>query len=227
MGRRPRHRHRRAHRRADQVEGLRAEGPHDRGELLELERQRWRPRGRRRQSASGPVVTHESTPLRQRLVVRPLRRQLPAQLQMGEPTHHVDQRSTRADRGERHDGAVSRHHPTDPLLHGAIVAPHASLALHRRRATLGPMTDPRSGRMARDFGRLAGTWTGSNGFRLMPTDDLYDAPATAALSTAAGGHDLVVSYTWAHPVDGPQDGVLVVGSPEDEQKVVTAAWGDS
>jgi hypothetical protein len=81
--------------------------------------------------------------------------------------------------------------------------------------------------MATDFGRLAGTWTGSNGFRLMPTDELYDAPATAELSTAAGGHDLVLTYTWAHPADGPQDGVLVVGSPDDEQRVVTAAWGDS
>ena len=81
--------------------------------------------------------------------------------------------------------------------------------------------------MATDFGRLAGTWTGSNGFRLMPTDELYDAPATAELSTAADGHDLVVTYTWAHPADGPQDGVLVVGSPDDEQRVVTAAWGDS
>jgi hypothetical protein len=81
--------------------------------------------------------------------------------------------------------------------------------------------------MGAAFGRLAGGWSGSNGFRLMPTDDLYDGPATAELSTAAGGHDLVLTYTWVHPVDGPQDGVLVVGSPEDEQQVLTAAWGDS
>lgn len=83
-----------------------------------------------------------------------------------------------------------------------------------------------SGEMATSFGRLAGTWTGSNGFRLMPTDELYDAPATADVSTAADGHDLVLTYTWAHPADGPQDGVLVAGSA-DERQVVTAAWGDS
>jgi hypothetical protein len=81
--------------------------------------------------------------------------------------------------------------------------------------------------MATTLGRLAGTWRGSNGFRLMPPDELYEAPATAELATVAGGHDLVLSYTWAHPADGPQDGVLVVASPEDERQVVTAVWGDS
>jgi hypothetical protein len=61
--------------------------------------------------------------------------------------------------------------------------------------------------------RFAGAWTGTNGFRLMPTDELYVAPASAAAATAAGGHDLVLTYTWVHPVDGAQDGVLLVGSP--------------
>jgi hypothetical protein len=81
--------------------------------------------------------------------------------------------------------------------------------------------------MATTFGQLAGSWRGSNGFRLMPTDELSEAPATAQLSIAAGGHDVVLTYTWAHPDDGPQDGVLLVGSPDDETEVVTAAWGDS
>jgi hypothetical protein len=81
--------------------------------------------------------------------------------------------------------------------------------------------------MATRFGRLAGTWQGSNGFRLMPTDELYEAPAAAELSTPAGGHDLVLTYGWTHPDDGSQDGVLMVGSPDDEGQVVTAAWGDS
>jgi hypothetical protein len=76
------------------------------------------------------------------------------------------------------------------------------------------------------FGRFAGTWRGSNGFRLMPTDELYEAAATAELAVAAAGHDLVLTYTWVHPADGPQDGVLMVGSPDDDRHV-TAAWGDS
>ncbi len=77
------------------------------------------------------------------------------------------------------------------------------------------------------LGRWVGSWRGTNGFRLMPTDDFHEAPATGQLATAAGGHDLLLTYTWAHPVDGPQDGVLLVGSPEPGQQGVTAAWGDS
>jgi hypothetical protein len=60
----------------------------------------------------------------------------------------------------------------------------------------------------------------------MPTDELYEAAATAEVLVAAAGHDLVLSYTWLHPADGPQDGVLLVGSPDDAGHV-TAAWGDS
>jgi hypothetical protein len=81
--------------------------------------------------------------------------------------------------------------------------------------------------MASSFGRLAGTWRGRNGFRLMPTDALHEAPATAELTTASDGHDLVLAYRWVHPNDGPQDGLLLVGSPDAEARLVTAAWGDS
>jgi hypothetical protein len=80
--------------------------------------------------------------------------------------------------------------------------------------------------VAASFGRLAGSWSGSNGFRLMPGDELYEAAARAELIVAAAGYDLVLRYTWVHPADGPQDGVLLVGSPDDEGRV-TAAWGDS
>jgi hypothetical protein len=76
------------------------------------------------------------------------------------------------------------------------------------------------------LGRLAGTWRGTSGFRLMPTDEFHHGPATALVTTAAGGNVVVVSYTWNHPEDGPQEGVLFVGAPDDEQ-TVGAAWGDS
>lgn len=76
------------------------------------------------------------------------------------------------------------------------------------------------------YADLAGTWTGSNGFRLMPSDPLAEAPAAAALTPAAGGNLLVVAYTWRHPDDGPQDGLLVV-SPADAPDALTAMWGDS
>ena len=72
----------------------------------------------------------------------------------------------------------------------------------------------------------AGTWVGSNAFRLMPDDDTYDAEATAIVSTAAGGSLTVVTYTWVHLDDGVQDGLLVLG-PGGEANEVTSFWGDS
>ena len=65
------------------------------------------------------------------------------------------------------------------------------------------------------------SWAGTNGFRLMPADPLADGPATATLTTAAGGHLTSFAYTWVHPTDGPQDGLLVYGPG------VAAFWGDS
>lgn len=68
--------------------------------------------------------------------------------------------------------------------------------------------------------------TGRCGFRLMPTDEMEDRPATATVETAAAGHGLLVRYTWEHPDDGPQSGVLLVASP-DEDGGVHATWLDS
>ncbi len=97
----------------------------------------------------------------------------------------------------------------------------------RGRARLVDVTEPAStDAVSTDLGRLAGTWHGTNGFRMMPTDEFHDAPATATLTTAAGGQAVVVTYTWVHPDDGPQEGVLLLGSP-DEHQAVTAAWVDS
>jgi hypothetical protein len=55
----------------------------------------------------------------------------------------------------------------------------------------------------------------------MPADPLADGPATAVLTTAAGGNLTSLAYTWVHPADGPQDGLLVYGPG------VAALWGDS
>lgn len=71
-----------------------------------------------------------------------------------------------------------------------------------------------------------GTWTGTNQFRQMPTDEPHRAPATAALALAGRGTIAVLSYTWTHPADGPQDGQLMLG-PDDEPGAVLALWGDS
>lgn len=66
---------------------------------------------------------------------------------------------------------------------------------------------------------------GTGSFRMMPNDEYASGPAGSVLTAAAGGHALVVRYTWFHPSDGPQDGVLLVGSPTDDS-TVTAAWLD-
>ena len=71
----------------------------------------------------------------------------------------------------------------------------------------------------------AGAWAGSNQFRLMPTDPFQEAPATAQVSVAAGGNLASIAYSWSHPQDGAQDGLLVVGG--DDSGGVVALWGDS
>lgn len=68
--------------------------------------------------------------------------------------------------------------------------------------------------------------SGVNGFRLMPDDPLQEFPATASLSTAAGGHLTVFTYTWQHPDDGPQDGLLLISASTPEPRI-TGVWGDS
>ena len=71
-----------------------------------------------------------------------------------------------------------------------------------------------------------GSWAGANGFRLMPADPLDEAAATAEVSAAAAGTLVAIAYTWSHPADGAQDGLLVVGAAE-EPGAATALWADS
>jgi hypothetical protein len=68
--------------------------------------------------------------------------------------------------------------------------------------------------------------SGENGFRLMPDDALQSRAATGRVETAADGNALLVRYTWEHPDDGPQSGVLLVGSPDDDG-AVHGTWLDS
>ena len=72
----------------------------------------------------------------------------------------------------------------------------------------------------------AGSWIGTNAFRLMPTDTPHAAAATADVSTAAAGNLTIIAYTWSHPDDGAQDGLLVVG-PSGEAPGAVAFWADS
>lgn len=73
---------------------------------------------------------------------------------------------------------------------------------------------------------LVGTWHGTNGFRLMPDDPLAEYPATMTVTPAAGTHLTLLAYTWEHPVDGPQEGMLVVGSGG-EAGSLQAMWADT
>ena len=76
------------------------------------------------------------------------------------------------------------------------------------------------------FADHQGSWSGTNGFRLMPTDDPSSAPATLEVSIAAGGHLALVGYTWSHPDDGPQTGHLTIGRGAEADEAV-ALWADS
>ena len=69
------------------------------------------------------------------------------------------------------------------------------------------------------------TWSGSNAFRLLPTDPPHVAVASAEVTVGAGGNLLSLAYTWLHPDDGAQDGLLVLGPGPDGSAV--ALWGDS
>ena len=71
-----------------------------------------------------------------------------------------------------------------------------------------------------------GSWAGTNGFRLMPSDPLAEFPARMSVTAGAGGHLTSVSYWWEHPDDGPQEGLLVIG-PADQESSLVALWGDS
>lgn len=75
------------------------------------------------------------------------------------------------------------------------------------------------------FARHLGSWHGTNDFRLMPADPFHNAPAGATVFRAAGGNLATITYNWAHPADGGQSGLLVVG-PGDEGAVL-GFWGDS
>jgi len=72
----------------------------------------------------------------------------------------------------------------------------------------------------------AGTWVGTNGFRLMPSDPLAMFPARMTVTTGAGGHLTSIVYWWQHPEDGAQDGLLVIGRADGNGSLV-AMWGDS
>ena len=76
------------------------------------------------------------------------------------------------------------------------------------------------------FLKHVGSWSGSNRFRLMPADSPHAAAAIAEVSTAAGGALTAIAYTWSHPEDGAQDGLLVIGA-SDESDGAVAFWGDS
>lgn len=70
------------------------------------------------------------------------------------------------------------------------------------------------------------TFTGTCAFRLMPQDDLAEGPSTATIEQVAPTQWLV-RYTWTHPLDGNQHGVLLVGGPDEGAHTVGASLADS
>lgn len=71
-----------------------------------------------------------------------------------------------------------------------------------------------------------GSWQGTCGFRLTPDDELQVAPSRATTEAEAAGTGWSLRYTWVHPQDGEQAGLLVLGGAGEDGSV-TAAWIDS
>lgn len=76
------------------------------------------------------------------------------------------------------------------------------------------------------LGKAGRTWAGSNDFRLMPTDPVATSDAAATFGVAAGGNVATLGYTWTHPADGPQEGVIVLGRGEGDGEYAVL-WADS
>ncbi|WP_109506738.1 hypothetical protein [Nocardioides speluncae] len=75
-------------------------------------------------------------------------------------------------------------------------------------------------------GATGQAWAGSHQFRLMPSDPASESAATARVTAYAGGNLAALDYTWAHPDDGPQSGVIVVGCAESDAEVAVL-WTDT
>lgn len=58
---------------------------------------------------------------------------------------------------------------------------------------------------------------GTCSFRLMPSDELQEGPSKVSISRV--GEAVVLRYTWVHPTDGEQQGVLLVGGTPEEGSV--------
>lgn len=75
-------------------------------------------------------------------------------------------------------------------------------------------------------GGMDPTFEGTCAFRMMPYDELADAPSSARFREVDPSQ-LQVEYAWVHPTDGPQRGVLLIGGPDEGATEITAAWADS
>ena len=65
--------------------------------------------------------------------------------------------------------------------------------------------------------------TGTCAFRLMSADPPAEGPSTASV-TPVGEQGLTLHYTWHHPADGEQHGVLLVGGSDDEGRAEAALF---
>lgn len=72
-------------------------------------------------------------------------------------------------------------------------------------------------------GALALVLTGTCAFRLMPIDPLVEGPSSARF-TPVGTQGFTLDYTWVHPGDGEQRGVVLVGGTDDAGAVEGALF---
>jgi hypothetical protein len=80
--------------------------------------------------------------------------------------------------------------------------------------------------METPYGVRPGELTGTATFRLMPDDEPVAGASSLSASVVAAGRALEMAYTWTHPDDGEQAGLLLLGIPGPD-RAVSAAWVDS
>ena len=64
---------------------------------------------------------------------------------------------------------------------------------------------------------------GTCAFRLMPDDPLLEGPSSAAVTTV-GEQGFTLHYTWVHPTDGEQRGVVLISGTGDAGAVEGALF---
>ena len=128
----------RTERGAHQIDSIHAGRFHHGAQRFELQTHRRRAHTGAREPTAGPVVSHERSTAGEHLVVAPLRRHRPAQLEVRQPSSDVHQWRTITDPGEGNIAAIAELNRIDRLLQRPESASGRNLSRPSDRDVLVP-----------------------------------------------------------------------------------------